>query len=68
MFIVKKLQWNTMAGCNIHAKKEKKWDKNIKSSAVKINQNAVKRPGSIVSVLVVYACDIYDLQIIQLKG
>ena len=54
--LVIKLQWNTMAGCEI---------KNIKSSSVRTIPDAVKIPGSIVSVTVVYYYAFYDFHTID---
>ena len=64
--IVRKLQWNTMAGCAIRSKKGKKGNKNIKS-AVRTIPDGVKIPGSILIFPMVYYYDIYALNIIKFR-
>ena len=49
-------------------RKSKKLNKNIKTSAVRTIQSAVKRPGSIVSFPRVYSCALEKFQIIKLRG
>ena len=56
-----------MAGCGIRENKGKKLNTNIKSSIVINISNAVKIPGSIVSVPRAYSYDLGALHTIKLR-